>query len=192
MFLDISALQNASPTSVEEVLSLLNALFTATGMQGVTVALSGAPPSGAGPKGASFCVTLPIVELEALFHRAVETAAGEQGIQVSRSQLRFTQEAPDRLAVAMEADARAFLGAVTVRVTGALVLHTDGTLRFDGLKLDTGSGMFAGMAGAVLRPKLARLGEQVIDLRRASSGLGLRVTGLRATAQNVEWMLEVV
>jgi len=192
MFLDLSVLKNASPTSVEEVLSLSTALFTATGMQGVTVALSGSPSSEAELKGASFWVTLPKVELEALLHRAAQGAASEQGIQVSRSQLRITQEVADRLELAMEADARAFLGALTVRVTGALVLQSDGTLRFNSLKLDTGSGMFAGMAGAVLRPKLVQLGAQVIDLRQASPGFGLRVTGLRATAQTVQCLLEVV
>ncbi|NBV85971.1 MAG: hypothetical protein EBS01_06855 [Verrucomicrobia bacterium] len=192
MFPDLSALQNISPTSVEEVLSLSSAFFAATGLQGVDVAFTKAADSAAGLKGASFCVTLPTAALEALFDSAAKAAGAEQGIQVTRSQLRVRQEVSDRLEIALEADARAFLGALTVRVTGSLVLLEEGTLRFDGLKLDVGTGMFAGMAGAVLKPKLLQLGSQVFDMRQLSSGFGLRVTGLRASQHNLQCVLEVV
>ena len=118
-------------------------------------------------------------------------AAAEQGIQVSRLNLALKQEAPERLGLEIEADAKAFLGKVTVRITGALVLQQEGTLRFEGLQMDAGAGMFAGMAGAVLRPKLAQLSAQILDLRQVE-GFGLRVTGIRATAQQVELSFVVV
>ncbi len=191
MFLDASILQKAAPTSVEEVLSLAGSVFASTGFNGAGVVLTAEPSGGAGVSGAAFCVSVPILEVEAFVRRAAEEAAAEQGIQVSRLNLALKQEAPERLGLEIEADAKAFLGKVTVRITGALVLQQEGTLRFEGLQMDAGAGMFAGMAGAVLRPKLAQLSAQILDLRQVE-GFGLRVTGIRATAQQVELSFVVV
>jgi len=192
MIFDASTLPKTAPTSVEEVLSFADSLFASSGFNGASVSLISAPTGGAGVSGAAFCVSVPIVELEALARRAAEAAAEEQGIQVSRLDLALRQEASERLGLVIEADAKAFLGKVTVRVTGSLVLQQEqGTLQFEGLQMDAGSGMFAGIAGAVLRPKLARLSAQVIDLREIE-GFGLRVTGIRATAQQMELSFSVV
>jgi|GEM_PF-2205015 len=192
MIFDASTLPKTAPTSVEEVLSFADSLFVSSGFNGASVSLISAPTGGAGVSGAAFCVSVPIVELEALARRAAEAAAEEQGIQVSRLDLALRQEASERLGLVIEADAKAFLGKVTVRVTGSLVLQQEqGTLQFEGLQMDAGSGMFAGIAGAVLRPKLARLSAQVIDLREIE-GFGLRVTGIRATAQQMELSFSVV
>jgi len=192
MIFDASTLPKTAPTSVEEVLSFADSLFASSGFNGASVSLISAPTGGVGVSGAAFCVSVPIVELEALARRAVEAAAGEQGVQIDRLELAFKQEAPERLGLEIEADAKAFLGKLTLRITGSLVLlREEGTLHFEGLQMDAGSGMFAGIAGAVLRPKLARLGAQVIDLRRIE-GFGLRVTGIRATAQQLELSFSVV
>jgi hypothetical protein len=192
MIFDASTLPKTAPTSVEEVLSFADSLFASSGFNGASVSLISAPTGGAGVSGAAFCVSVPIAELEALARRAAEAAAEEQGIQVSRLELALRQEAPERLGMLIEADAKAFLGKVTVRVTGSLVLQQEqGTLHFEGLQMDAGSGMFAGIAGAVLRPKLARLGEKVIDLRQIE-GFGLQVSNIRATAQQLELSFLVV
>jgi hypothetical protein len=192
MIFDASTLPKTAPTSVEEVLSFADSLFASSGFDGASVSLISAPTGGVGVSGAAFCVSVPIAELEALARRAAEAAAEEQGIQVSRLELALRQEAPERLGMLIEADAKAFLGKVTVRVTGSLVLQQEqGTLHFEGLQMDAGSGMFAGIAGAVLRPKLARLGEKVIDLRQIE-GFGLQVSNIRATAQQLELSFLVV
>ena len=192
MLFNASNLPKTAPTSVEEVLSFADSLFASSGFHGAGVRLISAPAAGAGVSGAAFCVSVPFAELESLARRAVEAAAGEQGVQIDRLDLGFKQEAPERLGLEIEADAKAFLGKVTVRITGSLVLQqAEGTLHFEGLQMDAGSGMFAGIAGAVLRPKLARLSAQVIDLRRIE-GFGLRVTGIRATAQQLDLSFSVV
>jgi hypothetical protein len=185
MLLDPSILQNAAPASVEEALLLAEKLFSEIGVQRAQIVSS--TPSGnvSGLAGVSFCVTLPLNELEALAQRELEAVAAEQGIKVDRSELRITQEQPGRLDVTIEGDAKAFLGSLTVRVTGALTLQADGTLRFEEMRMDAGAGMFAGMAGALVRPKLAKLQAQPIDLRR-TDGFSLRFTGLRVVNTAVE------
>ena len=192
MLFNASTLPKTAPTSVEEVLSFADSLFASSGFNGASVRLIAAPTGVSGVSGAAFCVSVPIVELEALARRAAEVAAEEQGIRVSRLDLALSQEAPERLGLMIEADAKAFLGKVTVRIIGSLALQQEqGTLQFEGLQMDAGSGMFAGIAGAVLRPKLARLSAQVIDLRQIE-GFGLRVTNICATAQQLELSFVVV
>jgi hypothetical protein len=118
--------------------------------------------------------------------RAAGALAASQGVKVSQTRLSVRNGGADRsLELDMELGVRVFGATVTLRVAGGAEAADGENLQCRELKLDAGSGLFAGMATALIRPRLDALEGREFNLSRIA-GIPVRLLRLECTGEPPE------
>ena len=157
------------PGSAEEAVAQANALFKKAGFAPDPVTLK-TPASGPdGFSGATLRADLPEEALGALVHAAVVEAASEQGVSVTHTSLQLRPGGPGSLGVSLQVTAKIFVASVELGIRGTVSVSSSGTVEFDSILLDAGTGMFASMATATIRPQLDQIMSKRFELGKILS-----------------------
>ena len=154
------------PTSAEEAIAAARLLLQTAEITGATVSLEKPANVPGGIEGAELKVTLPIPALEAALHTAAVKAAAEQGVKISHTNLRLSENAPNRLTLHITVEAKVFGGSLKIDVVGDVAPERGTHLRLSGFKMEGGGGIFGGIAAAMIRPKLAALEAAPLELQQ--------------------------
>ena len=184
---DIPPLSSAPPASVEEALLQARHLFSRAGLEDAEVRMTEPPTSGESLRGACLEASMPVASIQAAAGKAADALAASQGIKIAHTRLSFENGGPGSLALglAVEVGVRVLGATVTVRVRGVAEAADGENIQCRELKLDAGSGLFAGMASALIRPKLDALEGQRFNLTRIS-GVPVRLLRLECTGETSE------
>jgi hypothetical protein len=183
MFRDLP-LPEKPPTSAEEAISAARQLLHAAGITGATMSLEKDADVPGQLEGAELKVSLPVHSLEAAVHAAATAAAAEQGLKITRTGLRLRENGPNALQVHVEVEAKVFGGSLKVGVEGGLASEGGRNLRFSGLKMEGGAGVFGGIASAMIRPKLAALEAAPLPLEKLA-GVPVELTQLTCSDETL-------
>lgn len=162
----IPTLAGSLPTSVQDALSQAEMLFKLAGLNEATVSLTRPPEAGEILRGACLEASVPVRSLELLAGKMLDSMAASQGVKVAGTRLSLRNGAPGPLSLefGVEVDVRIFGKPVTVGVRGVADGSEGESVVVRQLQLDPGSGMFAGMATALLRTRLDALEGRRFDL----------------------------
>jgi hypothetical protein len=172
------------PPSAEEAILRARQLLEKLGIAGATVSLVKPATKPGGLIGAALHAALPIRALEELARQAATTAAAEQGLKVTQTTLKLQQAGENRLHLSLRAEAKIFGGTVQIGVEGYIAPENGTHLRFSGFQMEGGGGIFGGIAGSMIRPKLAELEAAPLDLQRLA-GVPLELTQLKSEEDNL-------
>ncbi len=130
---------------------------------------------------------LPLASLEAAVRRVAEAQAAAQGVKISRVQIRFQNGSEEALALQVnaEVDVRVFGATMTLGIHGLADATGGESVQFRNLQLDAGSGLFSGMATALIRPYLDLVGAQRLDLTRLA-GVPVRLLRMECPGDGPE------
>ena len=183
---DIPPLSEVPPASVEEALLQTRRLFLQAGLEGAEVVATRPPEPGEALRGACLEAAIPLGSLEAVANKAAGALAANQGVKISHTRLSVRNGGADRsLELDMELGVRVFGATVTLRVSGRAEAAGGENLQCRELKLDAGSGLFAGMATALVRPRLDALEGREFNLSRIA-GVPVRLLRLECTGEPPE------
>ncbi len=179
---DIPPISAAPPASVDEALLQTTRLFSRAGLEGAEVAVTQPAELGETLRGGCLEASIPMSSLEAVAGKAAASLAASQGVKISYTRLSLQNGAAGDLSLLleMEVGVRVFGATVTLRLSGVAEAAGGESIQCRELQLDAGSGMFAGMAGALIRPKLAALEGQSFNLSRIA-GVPVRLVRLECT-----------
>lgn len=175
-------LPNKPPTSTQEALATARLLLQIAGVTGATVSLEKPATIDGGLSGAEIKVQVPVTALEEALHKALVTMAAEQGVKLTQSHMAVSQPQQHRLHLRVGVEAKVFGGTLEVSVEGDLTPENGTHLRFSGLKMEGGGGMFGGIATSMIRPRLAALEAAPVDLQKLA-GVPLELTQLACTGE---------
>ncbi len=165
------------PTTAEEALVAARLLLQTAELTGAIVSLEKPADVPSGLQGAELNITLPIPALEAALHKAAVKAAAEQGVKISQTNLRLSEPTPNRLHLHVTVEAKVFGGSLKIDVEGDVTPEGETHVRFSGFKMESGGGMFGGIATAMIRPKLSALEAAPLELQQLT-GVPVRLTQL--------------
>lgn len=154
------------PASVEDAAEQARLLLAKTGIEDAEVSVTQPPSAGESLRGACLEVTIPLPSLETALRKAAEAQAAAHGVKISGTHVRFENGPAGELSLRIDAslDVRVFGSTVTLRLGGLADAAGGEQIRFANLQLDAGSGLFSGMATALIRPYLDSVAGQPIDL----------------------------
>ncbi len=179
MFKDLP-LPKTPPASAEEAVATARNLLQAIGLNDTTVTLKTQATVPGGLTGASLSAEVPVASMEALAHKTALEAAAEHGVNITKTALTVEQAGESRLHLRVRVEARIFGGTIPIEVEGYLEAQNGSHLRFSALHLEGGGGMMAGVAAAMIRPKLAQLEATPMPLIELT-GVPLEITRLSST-----------
>jgi len=165
------------PSNIEEAVKDLKHLLKEVGLEGFSIDSRESPQGKGILPGAMLEVSIPLPFLEKLLHKAASAAAAEHGVQLSRTALMLREAGENGLTGEVQVETKIFGGVVQIKVTGSLQIREQRHLQLSELKMEGGGGMFAGMAGAIIKPRLKQWEETTLDLGRLA-GLPLTVPRL--------------
>lgn len=180
-------LSNSPPASVEEALERARLLLAQAGIEGAEVTVTQPPMADEPLKGACMEAFLPVASLEAAVRKVAEAQAAAQGVKISRVQIRFQNGSEETLALQInaEVDVRVFGATMTLQIRGVADVTGGESVQFRNLQLDAGSGLFSGMATALIRPYLDSVGAQRLDLTQLA-GVPVRLLRMECPADGPE------
>jgi hypothetical protein len=182
---DFPPLSDAPPATVEEALLQAKRLFLQSGLEDAEVLITQPPSPGESLRGACLEAAVPVTSLETVAGKAAGTLAASQGVKVSHTSLSLQNDNSLSLRLSVEVGVRVFGATVTLRVSGMAEAAGADSIQCRELKLDAGSGLFAGMATALIRPKLDALEGHRFNLTRIA-GVPVRLVRLECTGANQE------
>ena len=165
------------PTSAEEAIAAAGLLLQTAELTGATVSLEKPAAVPSGLEGAELKITLPIPALDAALHKAAVKAAAEQGVKISHTNLRLCEPAPNQLHLHVTVEAKVFGGILKIDVEGDVSPEGGTHVRFSSFTMESGGGMFGGIAAAMIRPKLTALEAEPLELQQLT-GVPVRLTQL--------------
>jgi hypothetical protein len=165
MFRELLSL-SPKPASAQEAVSQANALLKKAGFAPDPVTLKTPATGPDGFSGATLRADLPEEALGALVHAAVVEAAAEQGVSVTHTSLQLRPGGPGSLNVALQMTAKIFVASVELGIRGRVSVSSSGAVEFDSLLVDAGSGMFASMAMATIKPQLDQIMSKRFELEK--------------------------
>lgn len=170
------------PTSTQEAIATARLLLQIAGVTGATVSLEKPSTIEGGLAGAELKVHAPVAALEEALHKALASMAAEQGVKLTRSHLALSQTDPQRLHLRVGVEVKVFGGIMEMSVQGDLTPENGTHLRFSGMKMEGGGGMFGGIATSMIRPRIAALEAAPLDLQKLA-GVPLELTQLAYTGE---------
>lgn len=176
------------PSDIEEALTDARALLKAAGIEGACVEIARRPSTEGQLKGAALGCVIPVTALETLLYRAAVDAGAEHGVPVQRTVLGLDQAGENRLQINLCVEAKLFGGVIKVAVAGFMETRGGTHLHFTQMKMEGGGGMLAGVAGAMIRPKLVQLESTPLDLARLA-GVPLQVSSLACDGTSLTFCL---
>lgn len=181
---DFPPLSVSPPASLDEALEQAKRLLVQAGVPDAEVRVTQPPAAGETLKGGALEASISLQSLEAALHKTAETLAAAQGVKVSRTRIQIENGTPGglSLAVSVEVDVRVFGRTTTLKVR-CLADAADGeSIGLHNPQLDPGSGLFSGMAGAMLRPYLEAAAGKKLELSLLTS-VPVRVLRLECPAE---------
>lgn len=183
----IPQLSSTPPDSVEEALLQARRLLSLAGIEDAQVCITQPPHSGESLRGACLEASIPVASIQAAAGKTAEPLAASQGVKIAHTRLSFENSGAAGLAlsIAVEVGVRVFGATVKVVVRGVAETADGEHIECRELMLDAGSGMFAGMATALIRPKLDALEGQRFNLAQIA-GVPVRLLHLECTRETPE------
>ena len=184
---DFPPLSEAPPASLEEALLQTKRLFLQAGLEGAEVFATRPPEPAQALRGACLEATIPVGSLETVAHREACALAASQGVKISHTRLSVQDDGDGAcsLKLGVELGVRVFGATVTLRVGGRAEASDGENIRCRELQLDAGSGLFAGMATALIRPRLDALEGREFNLSQIA-GVPVRLLRLECTGASGE------
>lgn len=179
---DFPPRSKAPPATVEEALLLTQQLCVQSGLEDAEAFISRPPDPGESLRGACLEASVSVKSLEVAAARAAGALAADEGLKISKTQLAIRNGKDGSLELDVELGVRVFGATVTLKVGGRVETEDAEHLRCRELKLDVGSGLFAGMATALIRPRLDALEGRLFNLSRIA-GLPVRLLRLECTGE---------
>jgi hypothetical protein len=182
-------LPNYTPTSAPEAVSMAQAVLHSAGLSTASVSLLQPPVDGEPFLGARVLLSIPEAALEECLLKVAQTKAAEQGAKVKSLRLQLASQPPRPDAASAEppmlswkitASASLMMATVEVTVSGEFHAASPTVLTARQLALDAGTGMFAGMASALLRPQLLKAEGRSFPLPRLA-GQPVQLDSVRLT-----------
>jgi len=167
---------------VEEALSQARQLFLRAGLEDAEIIVTQPAELGETLRGACLEASIPVRSIEAVAGKAAESLAASQGVKILHTRLSLQNGGAGDLSLLLgvEVGVRVFGASVTLGVRGVAEAAGGESIQCRELQMDTGSGMFAGMATALIRPKLEALEGQSFNLSRLA-GVPVRLVRLECT-----------
>lgn len=165
------------PESAEETVAITNETFRAAGLLNSYAALLQPASDAGGFTGAIVELVISEKDLKDLFGKIIETKAQEQGGKVSDVSLRLSSTGPNGVGVSLSATVKMMMASVNLRIDGEIFKTNTDALGIRKLTLDAGTGMFAGMAAAMMRPRLTELEGKSLSLTQLT-GMSLQIEQL--------------
>jgi hypothetical protein len=181
---DIPSLAVSPPVSLEDALGQARRLLAAGGIPDAEVCVTQPPAAGEALRGGCMEVSIPLQSLENTLHRRIEALAAAQGVKVSGTRIQIENGGAGGLSLTLsvEVDVRVF-GATTTLKVRCLADAEDGeSIALRNPQLDAGSGLFSGMASAMIRPYLEGAAGKKIELSRLT-GVPVRVLRLECSTE---------
>jgi hypothetical protein len=184
---NLPSIANPPPASVQEAVEQALRLLTEAGIENAEVSVTQPALAGEPLKGACLQASLPLPSLEAALQKAADALAAAQGVKISRLQVRLhnSAEAMLSLQVHVEVDVRVFGATVPLRVSGLADATGGESIQLRNLQLDSGAGLFSGMATALIRPHLDSVAGQRMDLTRLA-GVPVRLLQMECSGTEPE------
>jgi len=179
------------PTSVDEALSQALQILELAGIEGSAVHIEHKPEGGNGLSGAVLRFELPVDSLEAPLGKRVAAAGQEHGVPVQLNDLKIEQAGENRLRMFVHAESKVFGGTVRLDISGWMHVRERSAIQFEGLKMEGGTGIFGGVATALIRPRLAQLEAAPLDLSQLA-GLPVEVPSLECAEGRLTFRLRFV
>lgn len=119
-------------------------------------------------------VEISLADLERVLHSFASEAAGKHGVEIKKTTVTATARGPQAVSLAAEVTAKMFIATAVIKISGDMDLDEHLVARLSNLQFH-GEGMVANLAGAVIRPQLARLEGRTFSLADFAPGdLSLR------------------
>lgn len=142
------------PADAQEFVFQGNALLHAAGLKDAHLTLDRAPSPPNPFQDAEITLVLPEKSLEEVIQKEASRQAAQHGAKVSDTILRCEPAGHHAIRFRASATASLFLGSVSFRLSGVVRALDPDKFAFSEIELDTGSGMFGGMARAMIEPRL--------------------------------------
>jgi hypothetical protein len=165
------------PASAEDAVASARLLLNAAGISDAVVSLEKPATVPGGLAGAVLMARLPRVSLEKAVHNAAAQFATQQGIKVTQTHLLLQQTSPNQVQLNLQVEAKVFGGTLQLGISGSVLVEGGTRVRFCDLNMESGGGMFAGVASAMIRPKLAALQAEPLEIEKLA-GLPLELSEL--------------
>jgi hypothetical protein len=179
---DFPPFSEAPPASIEEALLQTQQLFLRAGLENAEASVTRPPDPGESLRGACLEASVPVGSLEAAAGKAAGELAAGQGLKISQTRLSVRNGGDCSLELGMELGVRVFGATVTLKVGGRVEAADAENLRCRELKLDAGAGLFAGMATALIRPRLEALEGRLFNLSQIAA-VPVRLLRLECTGE---------
>jgi len=144
-----------TPTNAKEALSAASDFFHALNLNEGEVFLDASPAEPEPLRGTRIKVTIPIGALERLLEKIANAIASEHGIRITNATVTADQSGENCLHIQARVETKIMGGTVPIFVSGFLDTPEGLRLRVRDLAMPSSSGMFANMAAAIIRPRLA-------------------------------------
>lgn len=143
------------PTSAQEALETAAHFFKALNLQDGEVSLDASPVEPETLRGTRVRVTIPMTALEQLLEKIANAIASDHGIRITGAKITADQTGENCLHIQARVETKIMGGTVPILVSGFLDAPEGLHLRVRDLAMPSSSGMFANMAAAIIRPRLA-------------------------------------
>jgi hypothetical protein len=176
-------LSAAPPTSVQEAVLQAKRLFSQAGLVDAELVVTQPPEAGESLRGACLEATIPAASLEAVAAKAAEALGASQGVKISHTRLSLQNGGGSlSLELGLEVGVRVLGATVTLGLRGVAAGVGGEDIQCRELKLDAGSGLFSGMATAMIRPRLDALERHRFNLTQIA-GVPVRLFRLECTGE---------
>ncbi len=152
------------PQSAEQAVLITNETLQSAGLENARVILVEPATGPDGFAGALVDAMIPERDLGDLLARVAATKAAEQGAKVVATALQLSSGGPDCVKLSTSLTAKMMMATITLRLEGEIFVANRHSVGVRKLTLDPGTGMFAGMASAFVRPRLLELEGKTIDV----------------------------
>jgi hypothetical protein len=154
-FLPIS-LPKQAPADVQELITQGNSLLHAAGLEGARFKLD-RPASTPHPfQDAEVTLIVPEKSLQDVVQKEAARQAAQHGAKVSGTILQCEPAGENAIRVRAASTASMFIGSIPFHLSCVVLAIAPDKVGFGEIKLDTGSGMFGGMARAMIEPHLQK------------------------------------
>lgn len=150
------SLPKQAAADVQELIAQGNSLLASAGVVGARFELD-RPPAAPHPfQDAEVTLVLPEKSLQEAVQREATRQAAQHGAKVNGVTLQFEPAGENAIRFRAAATASMFVGSVAFRLSAVVRAVPPDKVTFDGIELDTGSGMFGSMARGMVEPQLRK------------------------------------
>lgn len=154
------------PTSAQEAVETAAHFLKALNLQDGEVSLDTTPSEANTLRGTRVKVAIPMTALEQLLEKIANAIGSDHGIRITGAKITADQTGDNCLHLQARVETKIMGGTVPILVSGFLDVPEGLHLRVRDLAMPSSSGMFANMAAAIIRPRLAYWEGASVSLER--------------------------